>query len=455
MEKIRVDVTGLTHGDLRDRWQEYAAEAVGRELVLQPQPENLKDPYAVRVREGSVHVGYVAATDLGVVHQALKGSGRQRLRGVVVECVKGHAVPDDMTEGICEPTVLCVEVEVERVAWDYEPFDDSVYAAWHYDGLSLMPRRLEQLGDTMVDLVEELETDPTICPSGSRLSDLLKTNLYDPSREMVGMRYRLERLLAERQEPELREAAERLRWQKGLLVRHDCRDKVARYLFLDLPRHLQRKGLEQSHYTYDNRLAELEEQLRQFPYQLYDKFLADPVDFLREVYYKHVPRRHLFPLLSGIVLMILKGRVNILRWGRNGDTEPIRQIEEMRTASLTDEERERSIRQSLEELLKMKDTEGNPIIGYKNQWAAIMGVLVGEYRVTECDMRAFCRKMDEWGFGSGSGHAIPCDYESLSKSSEYAQRPFHQWRGGGTAHQRQVLAATTLRQILRPRIGYK
>ncbi len=29
MEKIRVDVTGLTHCDLRDRWQEYAAEAVG------------------------------------------------------------------------------------------------------------------------------------------------------------------------------------------------------------------------------------------------------------------------------------------------------------------------------------------------------------------------------------------------------------------------------------------
>ena len=41
MEKIRFDVVGLYHWDLRDRWKEYATEAVGRELVLQPQPENM------------------------------------------------------------------------------------------------------------------------------------------------------------------------------------------------------------------------------------------------------------------------------------------------------------------------------------------------------------------------------------------------------------------------------
>ena len=54
MEKIRFDVVGLYHWDVRDRWKEYATEAVGRELVLQPQPENVKDPYAVRAREGSL-----------------------------------------------------------------------------------------------------------------------------------------------------------------------------------------------------------------------------------------------------------------------------------------------------------------------------------------------------------------------------------------------------------------
>ena len=70
MEKIRFDVVGLYHWDVHDRWKEYAAEAVGKQLTMQPQPENVKDPYAVRVREGRMHIGYVAVTDLDVIYQA-------------------------------------------------------------------------------------------------------------------------------------------------------------------------------------------------------------------------------------------------------------------------------------------------------------------------------------------------------------------------------------------------
>lgn len=147
MEKIRFDVVGLYHWDVRDRWKEYAAEAVGKLLTLQPQPENPIDPYAVRAREGSLHVGYVAVPDIDAVYQALKGSGRRRLKGIVVESNP-------------EPPVLTVECEVEAVDWTYEPFDDSVYAGWHYDGLPLMPKKLEQLNDLTEDLIEALETTP-------------------------------------------------------------------------------------------------------------------------------------------------------------------------------------------------------------------------------------------------------------------------------------------------------
>ena len=93
-------MVGLAHLDVRDNWKEYVAEAVGKQLVLQPQPENVKDPYAVRAREGRLHIGYVAVTDQDVVYQALKGSGLNRLRGVVVE-------------SNTEPPVLTVEAEVE------------------------------------------------------------------------------------------------------------------------------------------------------------------------------------------------------------------------------------------------------------------------------------------------------------------------------------------------------
>jgi len=227
-----------------------------------------------------------------------------------------------------EPPVLTVECDVEQIDWDYEPFDDRPYASWHYDGLPLIPRKLEQLGDLTTDLIDELEdTDTDIENVISLTESLLLEHLYDTSREMTRARYRIERLLSMRKEPACTELATRMRQQKGMLMRHENRDQVARYLFVELPRQLLQKGLESSHYTYDNRLDELEQQLRAFPFQLYDKFLTDPVDFLREVYYHHVPRRYLNQLLSGIVLMILKRRVKIQRWGREGDTEPIEQIE--------------------------------------------------------------------------------------------------------------------------------
>lgn len=447
MEIFRVDVIGLRHWDVENCVQEYIDGAMGRVLVLQPQPQNVKDPYAVRVRDGNRHVGYVAVTDLDVVYQALKGSGRKRLRGVVVE--RNY-----------DPPVLTVECEVEAIDWNYEPYDNSVYQGWHYDGLPLVPTKLELLQDLMSDLYDEIDgvTQEEGADADRLLTlttRLLESNLYDMSREAARDRYGIERQLSERVEAELQEAAYALREQKGMLMTHDNRDVVARYLFIEWPRLLRKKGLEASHYTYDNHLDELESQLRAFPYQLYDKFLMDPVDFLREVYYKHVPREYLFPLLSGIVLMILKGRVKIQRWGREGDTEPIQQIETLSEPVPADTDREATMKQALSELLEKEDANGKLIISQKNQWAAIMCVLVFEYGVTLADMKAFCSKMDDWGFGPDSGYTNFCDYASLSKSSEYATRPFDKWRGTGTAHRRQVTAATELRAILRPLLGYK
>ena len=449
MEKIRFDVVGLYHWDVRDHWKEYAAEAVGKTLTLQPQPENVKDPYAVRAREGAVHVGYVAVTDLDVVYQALKGCGKERLKGVVVR-------------SNTEPPVLTVECEVERVDWDYEPFDDSVYDGWHYDGLSLMPRKMEQLQDLVDDIIDDLDpnmdshrSDSTGENLRSLVETLLDTHLYDMSREMTRARYRVERLLSDRETSFLSEQLDQLRLQKGMLMCHEYRDRVARYLFLELPRELRRKGLEDSHYTYDNRLDELKSQLSSFPYQLYDKFLCDPVDFLREVYYHHVPRKYLFQLLSGIILMILKGQVQIQRWGREGDTEPLDLIAFFReTTQVRATNREQAIKEVIISLLNKEDARGNRIISQKNQWAAMMSVLVFEYSVTNCDMKAFCRKMDEWGFGADSGLEVYCDYDSIAKCSDYALNHFREWRGEGAKHKRMVKAAVELRGILRPVIGF-
>ena len=273
---------------------------------------------------------------------------------------------------------------------------------------------------------------------------------------MTRARYRIERLLAARKEPELRNLAEKLSQEKGMIMRHENREKVARYLFIDIPKRLHEQGLEDSHYTYNNRLKELEQQLQAFPYHLYDKFLYDPVDFLREVYYNHVPRKHLFPLLSGIVLMILKGMVEIQRWGRDGDMLPISEIKKFRKIDLSNDEKMEIAKASIKELLEKKDATGKPVISQKNQWAAIMSVVVQEYHLlTDCDMLNFCKKMDEWGFGEDSSYSFPCSYVSLSKCTDYANFRASEWETSGTQHKRMKKAATELRGILKEKLYRK
>ena len=445
MNKLRIDVVGLSHGDVRNHWQEYVTESIGKKLTLQPQPDNIVDRYAVRVREGLQNIGHVAVTDQHVVYQVLKASGRERLQGTVVEFVE-------------EPPLLTVEVDVAVVDSDYDDYDDSAYADWHYDGIPLLPRKMEELGDMIIDLEDALKDEAPKDEILAMAKILIKEHFYDASREMTRKRYWLEQQLSQRPEPELQAIAKQLREQKGMLMRYVNREQVARHLFIEWPTKLKHQGLADYHYTYDNRLNELEEQLHAFPNQLYDKFLTDPVDFLREVYYKHVSRRYLFPLLSGIVLMILKGRVQIERWGREGDTEPIEQIKKL-ASKLTESQREEKMKEALSELLIKNDAHGKPIICQKNQWAAFASILMFDYHLLgsskeDVDMRAFCKKMTDWGFGADSKYKVFCDYDNVSKDSDYALFAFKDWNGGGAKHQRMMVAATELRDLLRKKIGY-
>lgn len=439
MEKIKVDVVGLSHGDYRDRTSEFLAEALGKRLTLQKEPENPLDSYAVRVRQGVKKVGYVAVPDLEVVHQAIKGSGGGTLlKGVVVECIE-------------KPPKLRVELEAEQIDWDYSPFDDSVYDGWDYSGMSLIPPELTAQNDLTTDLAMALEGKEDC---DGELTDLaekwLQTALYDPSREMVRDRYRIELLLSARSEPELRQVAVEIGKQKGFLMSHDSRAEVARYLFVEWPMQLKRKGLEKYHFTNDSNLSELEERLRAFPFHLYDKFLNDPVDFLREVYYNHVPRRQLFQLLSGIVLMELKGCAQPGKWGREGATEPLEQIERLWSSDSLTQTPEESVRQAIEELMVLKVQAGDKyVFTQKNQWAAVWGILKDKEGLAFKDLRDFCQKMGEWGFGKDSQCRIPCIYDSLVKGTVYIGKSFDKWDNKSQTGKRMQRAGAELRNILK------
>ena len=96
-----------------------------------------------------------------------------------------------------------------------------------------------------------------------------------------------------------------------------------------------------------------------------------------------------------------------------------------------------------------KEKDGKLFFTQKNQWAAIMSVLVFEYKLQpDDDMKAFCRKMEDWDFGKNSEYKAYCDYDNVAASTEYATREVDKWDSSGTAYNRQISVVKELRAIL-------
>ena len=111
--------------------------------------------------------------------------------------------------------------------------------------------------------------------------------------------------------------------EMGFITSSAYRERAAYSFFVEAPSAIKKK--QTGTYDYKDQLAVIEGQLYAFPHNLYPTFKADPVDFLRQVFYKRVPRKKMLQLLSGIVLMIMNGRVNdVKQWGKHGDEESLK-----------------------------------------------------------------------------------------------------------------------------------
>ena len=109
----------------------------------------------------------------------------------------------------------------------------------------------------------------------------------------------------------------------GFITSSAYRERAAYSFFVEAPNAIKKK--QTGTYDYKDQLNTIEQQLHAFPHNLYPTFKADPVDFLRQVFYKRVPRKKMLQLLSGIVLMIMNGRVNdVKQWGKHGDEESLK-----------------------------------------------------------------------------------------------------------------------------------
>ena len=374
MKKLKFHIVGLTHNDVKGREVEYAKEAEGRTICLVPDDANPFDMLAVKAYDKQLFIGYVSALEGEDVRALIIARKGRNLR---TRCLGSNSKEGaDEKSGlqlVVEARVDVSEQEIEQAR--REIYDDGIYDGWHYSGPILPIDKLTRFSDCtmmlegvindIISIQEQLSRDsdsshdsdsfrdsdsaeadknPLDADSRSALEAELRDNLEearerlssfmeiqrsDYSREMTQTRNRILNNLDLIDDEEIHRMGEQLYTEMGFITSSAYRERAAQSFFVDAPIALKQK--QTGAYDYKDQLDAIEKQLYAFPYSLYPTFKADPVDFLRQVFYKRVPRKMMLQLLSGIVLMIMNGRVSdVKQWGKHGNEEALLAMKAMK-----------------------------------------------------------------------------------------------------------------------------
>ncbi len=364
MKNLTFHIVGLTHNDVKGHEVEYAKEAEGRTICLVPDDANTFDMLAVKAYDKQQLIGYVSALEGEDVRALIIARKERNLRTRCIGC-------NSKNEGDKAGLQLMVRVlsdvsdeEMEQAR--REIYDDKIYDDWQYSGPVLPIEQLTRFSDctmmlegvinsiirlrntlsegasdksssvsdktsseaenssldkeTEAMLREELSD--CLSEARERLSSFLEIQRSDYSREMTQARNRILHKLEQIDDDELQRLRAVLLTEMGFITSSAYRERAAYSFFVEAPNAIKKK--QTGTYDYKDQLAVIEDQLHAFPHNLYPTFKADPVDFLRQVFYKRVPRKKMLQLLSGIVLMIMNGRVNdVKQWGKHGDKKSL------------------------------------------------------------------------------------------------------------------------------------
>ena len=345
MKNLTFHIVGLTHNDVKGHEVEYAKEAEGRTICLVPDDANTFDMLAVKAYDKQQLIGYVSALEGEDVRALIIARKERNLRTRCIGC-------NSKNEGDKAGLQLMVRVlsdvsdeEMEQAR--REIYDDKIYDDWQYSGPVLPIEQLTHFSDctmmlegvinsiirlqnTLSEGALDAETEAMLreelsdCLSEARerLSSFLEIQRSDYSREMTQARNRILHKLEQIDDDELQRLRAVLLTEMGFITSSAYRERAAYSFFVEAPNAIKKK--QTGTYDYKDQLDAIEQQLHAFPHNLYPTFKADPVDFLRQVFYKRVPRKKMLQLLSGIVLMIMNGRVNdVKQWGKHGDEESL------------------------------------------------------------------------------------------------------------------------------------
>ena len=353
MNKLKFHIVGLTHSDVKNHEVEYAKQALGKTICLVPDDDNVCDLIAVRAYdEDDVAVGFVGALESEDVRAAIIASHDVSLR---TTCVGWGSKGENDKSGLylkVEAMIRASDEELELAR--SKMYDDREYDTWRYTGpiltidklarFSASTRMLEDLIGHIIRIqdtldanqksslqeplasseIEDLERelDNFLQEAKKRLGKFLENQRNDYSRETTQARNRLLKKLALVKDEEVQKFREELLTEMGFITSSSYREKAAQCFFVDTPTEILAR--QTGTYDYRDLLDQIEQQLEAFPFNLYRTFKADPVDFLRQVFYKRVPRRKMQQLLSGIILMIMNGRVkDVKQWGKHGNEESL------------------------------------------------------------------------------------------------------------------------------------
>ena len=361
MKKLKFHIVGLTHNDVKGREVEYAREAEGRTICLVPDDANPFDMLAVKAYDKQLFIGYVSALEGEDVRALIIARKGRNLR---TRCLGSNSKEGaDEKSGlqlIVEARVDVSEQEIEQAR--REIYDDRIYDDWHYSGPILPIDKLTRFSDCtmmlegvindIISIQEQLSRDSdsshdsdsavadknpldadsraaleaelrdNLEEARERLSSFMEIQRSDYSREMTQTRNRILNNLDLIDDEEIHRMGEQLYTEMGFITSSAYRERAAQSFFVEAPIAIKKK--QTGVYDYKDQLDAIEQQLHAFPYSLYPTFKADPVDFLRQVFYKRVPRKKMLQLLSGIVLMIMNGRVNdVKQWGKHNNEDSL------------------------------------------------------------------------------------------------------------------------------------
>ena len=432
MKILKFHIVGLTHNDVKNCEVQYAKEAVGKTLCLVPDDANPFDLLAVKAYEGQKSIGFVSALEAEDVRAAIIASGDSSLR---TRCVACDSKEENGKTGLyleVKALVDATDEEIEQAR--IKIYDDRMYEDWRYTGpiytidklvrfsdstlmlegvinrIIKIQKQLagknagvngqdgeqaeEQDGEVMAMLQEELDKD--LQEARERLVAFLENQRSDYSREMTQARNRLLKKLGQIKDDELQKLRAVLLTEMGFITSSKYRESAAKSFFIDTP--IAIKGKPNGAYDYEDQIDEIERQLGAFPFNLYRVFKADPVDFLRQVFYKRVPRKMMIPLLSGIILMIKSGRVNdVKQWGKHGDVASLKAMKAVGAKPSNEVKKEKFMR--LVDLIIPKiavyKKKGCPEVLVKRQsdWFPVFRLLNGWGLFNMGTPTAFCKHL--------------------------------------------------------------